>query len=47
MWKKFQKLVKLNLDDLLLYIGVECGLFLLIQIIIGCVMPSPQPLIPP
>ena len=38
MWKQFQKLVKLNLDDLLLYLGVEGGLFLLVQIIIGCVM---------
>lgn len=43
MWKKFQKLAKLNLDDLLLYIGVECGLFLLIQIIIGCVMHFARP----
>ena len=38
MFKMFRKLVKLNLDDLLLYIGVECGLFLVVQIIIGCVM---------
>lgn len=43
MWKKFQKLVKLNLDDLLLYLGVECGLFLVIQIIIGCVMHFGRP----
>lgn len=33
-----KKLIKLNWDDLLLYLGVEGGLFLLIQIIIGCVM---------
>ena len=38
MFPTFKKLVKLNLDDLLLYLGVEGGLFLLIQIIIGCVM---------
>ena len=43
MWEKFQKLVKLNLDDLLLYLGVECGLFLVIQIIIGCVMHFGRP----
>ena len=33
-----KKLIKLNLDDLALYLGVEGGLFLLIQIVIGCVM---------
>lgn len=38
MLKIFQKLVKLNLDDLALYLAVEGGLFLVIQIIIGCVM---------
>ncbi|WP_251315955.1 hypothetical protein [Flintibacter muris] len=38
MWKTFQKLVKLNLDDLFLYLGVEGGLFLVVQVIIGCVM---------
>lgn len=38
MFKTFQKLVKLNLDDLCLYLAVEGGLFLVIQIIIGCVM---------
>ena len=43
MWKQFQKLVKLNLDDLLLYLGVEGGLFLVVQIIIGCVMYFARP----
>lgn len=43
MLKKFQKLVKLNLDDLALYLAVEGGLFLVIQIIIGCVMHFGQP----
>lgn len=38
MFQTFKKLVRLNLDDLLLYLGVEGGLFLLIQIIIGCIM---------
>ena len=33
-----KKVIKLNLDDLFLYLGVEGGLFLVIQIIIGCVM---------
>ena len=33
-----KKLIKLNLDDLALYLAVEGGLFLVIQIIIGCVM---------
>ena len=43
MFQTFKKLVKLNLDDLLLYLGVEGGLFLLIQIIIGCVMHFARP----
>ena len=43
MLKKFQKLVKLNLDDLALYLAVEGGLFLVIQIIIGCVMYFARP----
>lgn len=43
MFPTFKKLVKLNLDDLLLYLGVEGGLFLLIQIIIGCVMHFGRP----
>ena len=43
MLKKFQKLVKLNLDDLALYLAVEGGLFLVIQIIIGCVMHFGRP----
>ena len=43
MFQTFKKLVKLNLDDLLLYLGVEGGLFLLIQIIIGCVMHFGRP----
>lgn len=38
MLKTFRKLVRLNLDDFLLYLGVEGGLFLLIQVLIGCVM---------
>lgn len=38
MFQTYKKLVKLNRDDLLLYLGVEGGLFLLIQVIIGCVM---------
>ncbi len=33
-----KKVIKLNLDDLFLYLGVEGGVFLVIQIIIGCVM---------
>mgnify|MGYP007123081653 CR=1 FL=1 len=43
MLKTYQKLVKLNLDDLALYLAVEGGLFLLIQIIIGCVMRFARP----
>ena len=43
MLKKFQKLVKLNLDDLALYLAVEGGLFLVVQIIIGCVMYFARP----
>lgn len=43
MFPTFKKLVKLNLDDLLLYLGVEGGLFLLIQITIGCVMHFGRP----
>ncbi len=43
MLKQFQKLVKLNLDDLALYLAVEGGLFLVIQIIIGCVMHFGRP----
>lgn len=43
MFPTFKKLVKLNWDDLLLYLGVEGGLFLLIQIIIGCVMHFGRP----
>lgn len=38
MLKMYQKLVRLNLDDLALYLAVEGGLFLVIQMIIGCVM---------
>jgi len=38
-----KKLIQLNLDDLLLYLAVEGGLFLLIQIIIGCVMHFSRP----
>ena len=43
MFQTYKKLVKLNLDDLLLYLGVEGGLFLLVQIIIGCVMHFGRP----
>lgn len=43
MLKMYQKLVKLNLDDLALYLAVEGGLFLVIQIIIGCVMHFGRP----
>lgn len=43
MFQTFKKLVKLNLDDLALYLGVEGGLFLVIQIIIGCVMHFGRP----
>ena len=43
MFQTFKKLVRLNLDDLCLYLGVEGGLFLLIQIIIGCVMHFGRP----
>ena len=43
MLNMFKKLGRLNLDDLLLYLGGEGGLFLLIQIIIGCVMHFGRP----
>ena len=43
MLKMYQKLVRLNLDDLALYLAVEGGLFLVIQIIIGCVMHFGRP----
>jgi len=36
--KLLKKIIRLNLDDLLLYICVEAGVFLLMEIIIGCVM---------
>ena len=38
-----KKLIKLNLDDLWLYIGVEGGLFLLLEIVICCVMRFARP----
>lgn len=38
-----KKLIKLNADDLLLYLVVEGGVFLLIQVIIGCVMRFGRP----
>ena len=38
-----KKLIKLNLDDLALYLAVEGGLFLVIQIIIGCAMRFARP----
>ena len=43
MIQMFKKLVRLNLDDLALYLGVEGGLFLVVQIIIGCVMYFARP----
>ena len=43
MFQTYKKLVKLNLDDLALYLAVEGGLFLVIQIIIGCVMYFARP----
>ena len=43
MLKMYQKLVRLNLDDLALYLAVEGGLFLVVQIIIGCVMYFARP----
>ena len=33
-----KKIIKLNLDDLWLYIGIEGGLFLLMEVVICCVM---------
>jgi len=38
-----KKIIRLNLDDLLLYICVEGGVFLLMEIIIGCVMYFARP----
>ena len=43
MFSTYKKLIKLNLDDLALYLAVEGGLFLVIQIIIGCVMHFARP----
>jgi hypothetical protein len=43
MFQTYKKLVKLNLDDLALYLAVEGGLFLVIQIIIGCAMHFARP----
>lgn len=43
MFQTFKKLVKLNLDDLLLYLGVEGGLFLLVEAVIGFVMFRTRP----
>ena len=43
MFSTYKKLIKLNLDDLALYLAVEGGLFLVIQIIIGCVMYFARP----
>lgn len=43
MLNMLKKLIRLNLDDLALYLGVEGGLFLLVQIIIGCVMHFGRP----
>lgn len=33
-----KKLIRSNLDDLLLFVGAEGGIFLLVEVIIGCVM---------
>ena len=38
-----KKLIRSNLDDLWLYIGVEGGIFLLVEVIIGCVMYFARP----
>ena len=38
-----KKLIKLNADDLLIYLVAEGGVFLLIQVIIGCVMRFGRP----
>ena len=43
MFQTYKRLVKLNLDDLFLYLGVEAGVFLLIQIVIGGVMYFARP----
>lgn len=43
MFQTYKKLIKLNLDDLALYLAAEGGLFLLIQIGIGCVMYFARP----
>ena len=43
MFSTYKKLIKLNLDDLALYLAVEGGLFLVVQIIIGCVMYFARP----
>ncbi|MGO5024206.1 hypothetical protein ACTQ4E_14130 [Lawsonibacter sp. LCP25S3_G6] len=39
-----KKVIRLNLDDLLLYLGIEGGVFLLTQIIIGAVMVVAKPM---
>lgn len=39
-----KKVIGLNLDDLLLYLGIEGGVFLLTQIIIGAVMVVSKPM---
>lgn len=39
-----KKIIGLNLDDLLLYLSVEAGVFLLTQIIIGAVMAISKPM---
>ena len=39
-----KKVIGLNLDDLLLYLSVEAGVFLLTQIIIGAVMAISKPM---
>lgn len=38
-----KKVIRFNLDDLLLYLGVEGGIFLLIQLVIGGVMVLAKP----
>ena len=39
-----KRLIRSNLNDLLLFIGVEGGIFLLVEIIIGCVMFFARPM---
>ncbi len=40
---KLKKLVRLNLDDLIFYLAVEGGIFLLLELVICCVMRFERP----